>query len=105
MTARHRMIELLHVDRPGAEARRFLGARHSATVARRGQLRDACDVPAVVGYRETTVVGVLTYVVLGDECELRTLHVTRAVGPGSAPVWYARRRPRRSRRVARGAGW
>jgi GNAT superfamily N-acetyltransferase len=73
-------------DRDSVE--RFLGERHSARVARLGQLVDPLDHPALVAEAEDgRLAGVLTYVIDGDACEILTLHAaTRHGGVGSALV-------------------
>jgi ribosomal protein S18 acetylase RimI-like enzyme len=52
----------------------FLEERGSAVVARHGALVDATGHPALVAEVEGRLVGVLTYVVTGPECEVLTLH-------------------------------
>ena len=50
-------------------------------------LVDALEHPAVLAYAERELLGVATYVVGGDDCELLTLHAaTRFQGVGSALV-------------------
>ena len=65
----------------------FLEERGSARVARRGELVDACDHPALVAEEDGRLTGVLTYVL--DEprrlCEVLTLYAAeRGRGVGSA---------------------
>ncbi|HEU4421411.1 MAG TPA: GNAT family N-acetyltransferase [Pilimelia sp.] len=64
---------------PAAEpaVREFLQQRAAAQVARRGELVDALARPAVAAMAGGAVAGVLTYDVVGDECEVLTLHVAR----------------------------
>jgi GNAT superfamily N-acetyltransferase len=70
-------------DRP--EVEEFLQARVSRRVARRGELVDALDHPAVLARSAGRLVGVATYVVDGDDCEVLTLHAaTRHAGIGTA---------------------
>jgi N-acetylglutamate synthase-like GNAT family acetyltransferase len=62
----------------------FLRDHHSLRVARRGELVDASAHPAMVAWSDGEVVGVATYVVNGDACELLTLHArTRQGGTGT----------------------
>jgi GNAT superfamily N-acetyltransferase len=69
------------------EVRDFLEQRGSAVVARRGELVDALARPAVVAIDAGAVAGVLTYDVVGDSCEILTLHAARQwSGVGSAMV-------------------
>jgi GNAT superfamily N-acetyltransferase len=78
---------------------RFL-ARHSADlVARRGELVDATVRPALgVLDPAGAVVAALTYDIVGDECEILTLHVEdQWAGTGTALVAAAAR-------IAAGAG-
>jgi N-acetylglutamate synthase-like GNAT family acetyltransferase len=63
----------------------FLRQFNTLRVARRGVLVDALDHPTVLALSEGELVGVATYMVQGDSCELLTLHTTtRGVGVGSA---------------------
>jgi ribosomal protein S18 acetylase RimI-like enzyme len=72
-------------DRPAVEE--FLRERHSLRVARRGELVDSLDHPALVAWSGAELVGVATYVITGAACELLTLHArTRFDGVGSALV-------------------
>jgi len=52
----------------------FLARHESAVVARHGELVDATEHPALVVEDEGALVGVLTYVVVGPDCEVLTLH-------------------------------
>ena len=71
------------VDRPAVDA--FLQNHGSASVARLGELVDAQDHPALVANADGRLTGVLTFVVMGDRCEVLTLHATeRGQGVGSA---------------------
>lgn len=63
----------------------FLAEFNTLRVARRGVLVDSLDHPAVLAFSEGELLGVATYVVDGDSCELLTLHATtRLVGVGTA---------------------
>lgn len=80
-------VELRQAAVAGPEVRDFLRQRGSAVVARRGELVDALARPAVVATDAGAVAGVLTYDVVGDSCEILTLHATRQwAGVGSAMV-------------------
>jgi len=71
----------------------FLGRHNSLAVARRGELVDALRHPAVLAWSDAELVGVATYVVGGDACELLTLHAeTRRSGVGTALVGAVRTR-------------
>ena len=71
------------VDRPAVDA--FLQNHGSASVARLGELVEAQDHPALVANADGRLTGVLTFVVMGDRCEVLTLHATeRGQGVGSA---------------------
>jgi ribosomal protein S18 acetylase RimI-like enzyme len=59
-------------DRVAVEA--FLGEHGSLCVARRGELLDSLDHPALLAWAGDVLVGVATYVVDGEACELLTLH-------------------------------
>lgn len=72
---------------PGDERQvaEFLAERHSARVARRGALLEPRDHPAVVAVEGSRVLGVLTYVIDGGQCEVLTLHtLDQWRGTGSA---------------------
>lgn len=72
-------------DRPAVTA--FLADNGSLPVARNGELVDPLDHPAVLARRDGQLVGVATYVVEAESCELLTLHATsRLTGVGSALV-------------------
>ena len=67
--------------------REFLARHGSARVARRGEVVDASARPAVVAFDAGVVTGVLTYDVVGAECEILTLHTERQwAGLGTAMV-------------------
>jgi N-acetylglutamate synthase-like GNAT family acetyltransferase len=53
----------------------FLARWNALRVARRGALEHALDHAALVAERDGRLVGVLTYVVTGAECEVLALHV------------------------------
>jgi ribosomal protein S18 acetylase RimI-like enzyme len=78
--------------RPATEADRaavdaFLQDHGSASVARLGELVDARDHPALVANTDGQLAGVLTFVVMGDRCEVLTLHAAqRGRGVGSALI-------------------
>ena len=72
-------------DRVAVEA--FLGAHGSLQVARRGELLDPLDHPAMLAWVGDVLVGVATYVVDGKACELLTLHAQHQfAGVGTALV-------------------
>jgi GNAT superfamily N-acetyltransferase len=82
-----RAVELRQGAAAELEVRDFLQQRGSAVVARRGELVDALARPAVVATDAGVVAGVLTYDVVGDSCEILTLHAARQwSGLGSAMV-------------------
>jgi GNAT superfamily N-acetyltransferase len=63
----------------------FLRECNALRVARRGVLLNPMDQPAVLAWSDGELMGVATYVVDGDDCELLTLHAaTRLLGVGSA---------------------
>src|SRR5262245_66223466 len=56
-----------------------------ALQARRGELHDVLELPGFVAEHEGSAVGILTYRITGDECELAVLlALERAQGIGSA---------------------
>ena len=72
-------------DRPALEP--FLARWHSLRVARRGELVHPLDHPMLVAEENGRLVGVLTYVVEGADCEVLTLHVDdRRRGLGSTLI-------------------
>lgn len=74
-------------DVPATEVSDFLARQLSTVVARRGELVDALSRPAIAAYDGDEVVGVVTYDIVGGECELLTLHAARQWhGIGSALV-------------------
>jgi GNAT superfamily N-acetyltransferase len=80
-------MELRQVAAAEPDVRNFLRQRGATVVARRGELVDALARPAVVAIDAGTVAGVLTYDVVGDHCEILTLHAARQwSGVGSALV-------------------
>jgi GNAT superfamily N-acetyltransferase len=76
---------------------RFLSERHSARVARLGELVDPLDHPAFIAERDDgSLAGVLTYVVDGDSCEILTLHAAEQwTGVGTALIAAVERKARR----------
>ena len=63
----------------------FFTEFNALRIARRGTLVDSMAHPAVLAFSTGQLVGVATYVVDEDSCELLTLHaVTRLVGVGTA---------------------
>jgi GNAT superfamily N-acetyltransferase len=63
----------------------FLFDHNALRLARRGALVDTMDHPSVSAWSGDELVGVATYAVHGDGCELLTLHAaTRLTGIGSA---------------------
>ncbi len=70
-------------DRLAVEA--FLSQQGSLRVARRGQLLDSLDHPTFIAWVGDDLVGVATYVVDAEACELLTLHAQRRyAGVGTA---------------------
>jgi ribosomal protein S18 acetylase RimI-like enzyme len=57
----------------------FLAANNSERVARKGVMLDPRDHPALLAEENGSLIGVLTYVIDGDSCEVLTLH--------SSPQW------------------
>ena len=65
----------------------FLAERHALRVARRGVLVESMGHPSVLALSEGELVGVATYVIDGDACELLTLYAaTQRSGIGTALV-------------------
>ena len=83
-------------DRPALEA--FLHDHHALRVARRGELLDSLEHPALLAWSGEELAGAATYVIDGADCELLTLHAgSRFTGTGTALVTALRG-------VARSAG-
>jgi GNAT superfamily N-acetyltransferase len=73
----------------------FLEERSTTQVARLGELVDARQQTALVAEKQGRLVGVLTYIIDGDSCEVLTVHVAyQWSGIGSALLrgveWVAR---------------
>jgi GNAT superfamily N-acetyltransferase len=70
------------------DVRAFLELHNAARAARRGELVDATARPALVATTsDGGIAGVLTYDVVGSECEILTLHAaTQWAGAGTALV-------------------
>jgi len=91
-------FELRKVDPDGADRARiteFLDERSTARVARLGELVDATAQTALIAEKEGRIVGVLSYIIDDDSCEVLTLHAAeRSIGIGSALIreveWLAR---------------
>jgi GNAT superfamily N-acetyltransferase len=81
-----RVRERAEEDLPAVGA--FLAERHSARVARLGELVHPLEHPALIAETASgALAGVLTYVVSGDDCEVLTLHAAeRSGGAGTALI-------------------
>jgi N-acetylglutamate synthase-like GNAT family acetyltransferase len=67
------MTEIRHVG-PGEPAvREFLERRGNALVVRNGEVFDATGHPAVVAEEAGALIGVITYDIVGTNCEISTL--------------------------------
>jgi ribosomal protein S18 acetylase RimI-like enzyme len=83
--------ERVPADEPAVRA--FLERWHSARAARRGRLEHPLEHPAFVAEENGRLLGVLTYVVDGRECEILTLHADeRGRGVGTALIEAVRER-------------
>ena len=72
-------------DRPAVEA--FLARWNSSRVVRRGALERPIEHPSLLAGEDGRLLGVLTYVIDGDGCEVLTLHAdVRRRGVGSALI-------------------
>jgi GNAT superfamily N-acetyltransferase len=81
------MVDLRHAPAADAEIRDFLKHHNNDVVARRGEMVDATVRPAIVATDAGALAGVLTYDIVGDSCEILTLHAARQwTGAGSALV-------------------
>jgi GNAT superfamily N-acetyltransferase len=77
-------------DRPAVEA--FLARWNSSRVACCGTLERPIEYPSLLAEEDGRLLGVLTYVVDGDACEVLTLHAdVRRRGVGSALIAAVRR--------------
>jgi GNAT superfamily N-acetyltransferase len=71
----------------GDEAAPFLERHHSLRVARLGRVERPLEHPSFVAVEDGRIVGVATYVIDGESCELLTLHADpRRRGVGTALV-------------------
>jgi GNAT superfamily N-acetyltransferase len=76
----------------GPEVGRFLARWNAVRVARLGRVEMALEHPGLVAEDGRRLVGVLTYILDGDQCEVLTLHVDqRGQGVGSALLATVRR--------------
>jgi GNAT superfamily N-acetyltransferase len=65
----------------------FLAENDTARAARRGELLNALDYPALIAEEDGRLLGVLTYIVRGNECEVFTLHTAEQWrGAGTALI-------------------
>ena len=72
-------------DRPAVEE--FLARWHALRIARGGVLERPLEHPALIAEDNERLIGVLTYVVGGSQCEVLTLHVDEAGrGVGTALI-------------------
>jgi len=72
-------------DKP--ELKKFLTRWNALFVARRGKMEPSLDHPSLIAESGEKIAGALTYIVLGQECEILTLHVDhQRIGIGSALV-------------------
>jgi ribosomal protein S18 acetylase RimI-like enzyme len=77
-------------ERPAVEG--FLAAHNSARVARRGTIEVPMEHPQLVAFDGNRLLGVLTYVVKGRDCEVLTLHAdVRREGVGTKLMDAAQR--------------
>ena len=78
------MIEISANAIADPAVRSFLDAHNAARVARRGELVEAVVRPVIVARENGEAIGVLTYDIVGDACEVLTLHcATRWTGIGT----------------------
>lgn len=66
---------MLATDEPLVE--RFLGGKHALRVARRGELLETMQWPALVADAGGQLAGLVTFIVRGRDCEVLTLHATQ----------------------------
>jgi len=71
------MVEISRSAVADPTVRSFLEANNSDRVARRGELIDATQRPLILAREDADVLGVLTYDIAGDDCEVLTLHCAR----------------------------
>jgi N-acetylglutamate synthase-like GNAT family acetyltransferase len=75
MAAGWRVRAATALDDPAMAA--FLADQDSSMVARQGRLEDVSAAPKLVVEHDGAIVGVLSYLVVGSDCEVLTLHATR----------------------------
>jgi GNAT superfamily N-acetyltransferase len=66
------------LDRHDQSSLAFLDEHGGRAIARRDELADSSQHPAVVAEEDGVVVGVLTYIIAGPTCEILTLHSARS---------------------------
>ena len=80
-----RIRQRAELDRPAVKD--FLAGWNALCVARLGVLERALDHPALAAEENERLIGVLTYVMEGSQCEVLTLHVDEpGRGVGSALI-------------------
>jgi len=90
MGARLGVVRVLSVraeDRVAVAA--FLREHGALRVARRGELLDALGHPALLAWQGDVLVGVATYVVEAEACELLTLHAQHQFAGGGTALLEA----------------
>lgn len=86
-------MELRTIPAADSRVRDFLEQRGMGMVARRGRLVDAAARPAMIALDAGALIGVLSFDIDGDFCEILTLYVARQwSGVGSALVTAVARR-------------
>jgi GNAT superfamily N-acetyltransferase len=70
-----------------ADVAAFLAENDTTRAARRGELLNALDYPALIAEEDGRLLGVLTYIVRGNECEVLTIHTAKQWrGAGTALI-------------------
>jgi GNAT superfamily N-acetyltransferase len=65
----------------------FLAENNTTRAARRGELLNALDYPALIAEEDGRLLGVLTFIVRGNECEVLTIHTIKQWrGAGTALI-------------------
>ena len=86
------MVDLRNSAGGNSRVRAFLGERGHSLVARRGELINPLECPAILADEAGRLVGVLSYLILGADCEIVTLHTSRRwTGIGTALIEEMRR--------------
>ena len=72
------MVDIYEVPAGEPRLTSFLQAQHTTQIARRGELVDARDRPALIASTDDETVGVLIYDIDGTNCEIVNMRASRS---------------------------